>query len=107
WTVQCGRDARAPREGGLGQGQRQVAASQRIFAILRLGGSRSHAESLDGSDRDRAWLGNGRMQQMRGSRLVAKDVQDWRWNALSHPETSLLKGLALPLGPKSLPCGKS
>jgi hypothetical protein len=31
---------------------------------------------------------------MRDSRPVAKDVQDWRWNALSHPETSLLKGIS-------------
>jgi hypothetical protein len=56
-----------------------AAAGRRIgeeFATLRGGWSRLHAENLDGSDCGLAWIGDGRMQQMRDSRPVAEDVQD-------------------------------
>src|SRR5216683_963245 len=62
-----------------GKGRVGAAAGRRIgeeFATLRLGWSRSHAENLDGSDRGLAWIGDGRMQQMRDSRPAAEDVQD-------------------------------
>src|SRR5260370_13763730 len=55
--------------------QVSFAASERICHSPSRG-SRSHAENLDGSDRCLAWIGDGRMQQMRDSRPAAEDVQD-------------------------------
>jgi hypothetical protein len=50
------------------------------FVILRSGWRGSHAENLDGCDRDLVGIGNGRLQQMRDSRPLTEDVQDRRWN---------------------------